>query len=260
MSWVRVTGEQMSGEALEPYGDGVLSDGYMVSKTPHEPGQKMLAVFEGEIWVALYEFTGGENIATFFPGDEFVFVVAGTLTLTDTRTGERRTFQRGEHVLIPKGWQGSWANEGFYRELAVCSRDWLRPYTRTFQDGIVDSARRTAFLAIDPRARGAAGLHSSHLHGSDLLVRVLSVDAGEPPESFRDGRDVFVQLLDGAVDLVGDDGVSEAFFAGDCVIVSGDASERWESPHGFSALVVQAGAPADFRDVAARVQGAAERA
>jgi uncharacterized cupin superfamily protein len=257
--WVRLTEEQMSGDALEPYGDGVLSVGYMVSKRPHEPGQKTLAVFEGEIWVALYEFTGGENIATFFPGDEFVYVVAGTLTLTDTRTGEARTFEAGEHVLIPKGWQGSWANPGFYREVAVCSRDWLRPYTRTLQDGIVDPERRTEFLAIDPRdASPGAGAsdgdapRSAHVHGSDLLVRVVTADAGDSTGSFRDGRDVFVQLLDGDVALHGEDGATEEFSTGDCFVVSGDASERWHSPGGFTAVIVQAGAPADFRDASER--------
>jgi len=262
-TWVRLTDEQMSGEALQPYGDGVLSDGYMVSKTPHEPGQKMLAVFEGEIWVALYEFTGGENVATFFPGDEFVYVVAGTLTLTDARTGETRTFARGEHVLIPKGWQGSWANEGFYREVAVCSRDWLRPYTRTFQDGIVDPERRTTFLAVDPRdvsldagSAHAAGPRSAHVHGGDLLVRVVEDDCGDWPSSFRDDRDVFVQLIDGTVVLRDDDGDSETFAAGDCFIVFGGASERWHSPDGYEALLVQAGVAADFRDAAERAVGA----
>lgn len=258
-SWAKLTDEQLSGEALEPYGDGVLSAGYMVSKTPHEPGQKMLAVFAGEIWVALYEFTGGENVATFFPGDEFVYVVAGTLTLTDTRTAERRMFEQGDRVLIPKGWQGSWANEGFYREIAVCSRDWLRPYTRTFQDGIVDPARRTEFLAIDPRevssdARAPNGSRprSAHVHGSDLLVRVVTADAGDSPGSFRDGRDLFVQLVAGNVTLHDENGDSEEFAAGDCFIVCGDASECWHSADGFRALVVQAGVPADYRDAAER--------
>ncbi len=257
-SWVRLTDEQMSGEALEPYGEGVLSDGYMVSKTPHEPGQKMLVVFAGEIWVALYEFTGGENIATFFPGDELVYVVAGTLTLTDSRRSEMRTFDQGERVLIPKGWQGSWANEGLYREVAVCSRDWLRPYTRTFQDGIVDPERRTTFLAVDPRgvspeagASHAAEPRSAHVHGGDLLVRVVEDDAGDWSSSFRDDRDVFVQLIRGDV-VLRDDGYSEKFAAGDCFIVFGHASERWRSPNGYKALLVQAGVPADFRDAAAR--------
>jgi uncharacterized cupin superfamily protein len=256
--WVRLTDEQLSGEALAPYGDGVLSAGYMVAKTPHEPGQKMLAVFEGEIWVALYEFTGGENVATFFPGDEFVYVVAGTLTLTDTRTGESRTFDQGEHVLIPKGWQGSWANEGLYREVAVCSRDWLRQYTREFQSGIVDPERRSEFLAIETRTatppRGdsanGAGPHSTHVHGSDLLVRLIAAEAGTSLDDFRGDRDAFVQVIDGRVVLTGDDGAREEFVAGDCLIVSGDARERWDSRDGLQALVVQAGAPADFRGAA----------
>ena len=47
--------------------------------------------------------------------------------------------------------------------------------------------------------------------------------------------------------LTGDDGAREEFVAGDCLIVSGDARERWDSPDGFEALVVQAGVPADFR-------------
>ena len=85
-------------------------------------------------------------------------------TLTDARTGETRTFDQGEHVLLPKGWQGSWANPGFYREVAVCSRDWLRPYTRTFQDGIVDPERRTEFLAIEPR--GASPRRSARATGT----------------------------------------------------------------------------------------------
>ena len=257
-NWLRLTDEQLSGEALQPYGDGVLSAGYMVAKTPHEPGQKMLAVFEGEIWVALYEFTGGENVATFFPGDEFVYVVAGTLTLTDARTDESRTFEQGEHVLIPKGWQGSWANEGFYREVAVCSRDWLREYTREFQDGIVDPERRREFLAIDTRAAtpslddgaNGAGPRSAHVHGSDLLVRLIAGEAGTALDSWRGDRDAFVQLIDGRIMVTGDDGAREEFVAGDCLIVSGDARERWDSPNGFEALVVQAGVPADFRGAA----------
>jgi hypothetical protein len=154
---------------------------------------------------------------------------------------------------VPKGWQGSWANQGFYREVAVCSRDWLRPYTRAFQDGIVDSERRTQFLAIAPRD-GAPddgdgdGPRSAHVHGSDLLVRVVTAGAGDFPGGLRDGRDVFVQLLDGGVALHGEDGASEGFSTGDCFVVLGDESERWHSPDGFTALVVQAGAPADFRD------------
>ena len=254
--WLRLTDEMMSGKALEPYGNGVLSTGYMVSKTPHEPGQKMLAVYEGEVWVALYEFTGGENVASFFPGDEFVYVVAGALTLTDTRTGETRTFVEGEHVLIPKGWEGSWANEGFYREVAVCSRDWLRPYSRTFQDGIVDARRRTEFLAIEPRAAAAgpaadgsltSASRSVHLHGSDLLIRVVASDGNGSPDTFRLGRDLFVQLLEGSVALRDENGAGEEFGAGDCFVVSGSTSEPWQSPDGYVALVVQAGVPADYR-------------
>jgi uncharacterized cupin superfamily protein len=248
--WVRLSDAMMSGESLEPYGDGVLSNGYMVSKTPHEPGQKMLAVFEGEVWVALYEFTGGENIASFFPGDEFVYIVAGALTLTDSRTGEARTFLEGEHVLIPKGWEGSWANEGLYREVAVCSRGWLRPYSRTFQDGIADAGRRTEFLAIDPRVAATelgSRYGSVHIHGSDLQVRVVAADHNGSVETFRDGRDVFVHLLEGAVALRGEDGAQEQFAAGDCFIVIGEGSSEWQSADGYLALVVQAGAPGDFR-------------
>ena len=81
---------------------------------------------------------------------------------------------------------------------------------------------------------------------------MVTAGAGDSPGSFRDGRDVFVQLLDGGVALHGEDGASEEFSAGDCFVVLGDASERWHSPDGFTALVVQAGAPADFRDASER--------
>jgi uncharacterized cupin superfamily protein len=246
----------MSGEALEPYAEGVLASGFLETVTPHEPGQKMLAVYSGEIWVALFEFTGGENRAVFFPGDEFVYVVAGTLTLTDANSGEARTFVAGEYVFVPKGWQGSWANEGFYREVAVCSRDWLLPYERMFQEGIVDAERRKTFLPVDPRSAhtelgsvaplssagdGVRGFSTRHILGSDLLIRVVACEGESSPTTFGLGRDVFVQVLDGGVALVGESGAREHFAREDCFVLSRDFGGSWQPSEDFVAVLVEAG-------------------
>lgn len=55
------------------------------------------------------------------PYDEFVHVLAGTLILTDTN-GIVTEYNAGDFVVIPKGFTGTWASRGTYRELVVIER------------------------------------------------------------------------------------------------------------------------------------------
>lgn len=55
------------------------------------------------------------------PYDEFVHVLEGILVLTDTR-GETYTFGKGDFVMIPKGFKGTWETRTRFRELIVVDR------------------------------------------------------------------------------------------------------------------------------------------
>jgi uncharacterized cupin superfamily protein len=247
--WVVVSDAMLSGEALEPYADGVGSPGFLDTVKPHAPGQKKLAVHSGEIWVALFEHTNGASHAAFFPGDEFVYVLEGTVTLPDDRTGNAPTFSPGEHFLVPKGWQGTWTSEGFFREIAVCSKDWLSAYDRTLVDGTFDARRRDTVLTIDPaqardrlEAPGKGGWpRSAHIQGSDLLVRLVAGAGDSPARVILDQADTFVQVIDGAISLVAADGGRQTFGEGEFVVVPRAFSGSCEVEPEFVGVAVTAG-------------------
>ncbi len=246
--WLAVPPEVLSGDALEPYEDGVGSPGFLETVKPHLPGQKKLTVYSREIWVAMFEHTNGASHAPFFPGDEFVCVLGGTVTLPDDRTGEAPTFGLDEHFLVPKGWQGTWTSRGYYREIAVCPRDWLVPYTRTFADGIVDAERRDTVLVIDPTqarerlvASSGGWPRSAHLQGSDLLVRLVAGSGAQVVRTRFDGGDTFVQVLEGGIVLTGSDGSQQSFGPREFVIVPAGSTGSWEIAPDFVGLAVSAG-------------------
>lgn len=55
------------------------------------------------------------------PYDEFVHVLEGTLVLTETG-GESYTFRKGDFLVIPKGFKGTWETQTRFRELIVVDR------------------------------------------------------------------------------------------------------------------------------------------
>lgn len=55
------------------------------------------------------------------PYNEYVHVLAGALTLTDTR-GEAREFRQGDFLVIPQGFTGTWETHGTFRQLVVITR------------------------------------------------------------------------------------------------------------------------------------------
>lgn len=86
------------------------------------PSQKVLFKSE-DVVVAVYE----ENPVKLplehgMPYDEFVHVLEGTLVLTDTG-GKSYTYRKGDFVMIPKGFKGTWETRTRFRELIVVDRE-----------------------------------------------------------------------------------------------------------------------------------------
>ena len=82
-------------------------------------------LFSGDILILVFESGPGvfELENTLY--DEYVHVLAGKLILTE-RGGDVREADTGDHILVPKGFCGTWEMVGdVYRELVVAERKTL---------------------------------------------------------------------------------------------------------------------------------------
>ena len=161
----------------------------------------------------------------------------------------RQTFAPGEHFLVPKGWQGTWTSEGFFREIAGVFEGLAVPVRPDPRRWNPRCGRRDTVLTIDPaqardrlEAPGEGGWpRSAHIQGSDLLVRLVAGAGDWPVRVTLDAADTFVQVLDGAISLVGADGGRQTFGAGEFVVVPRAFSGSCEVEPEFAGVAVSAG-------------------
>ena len=88
---------------------------------------------EGELNFTLGDLFSGENLRAVIvestPAttdhrnrpleyDEFVLVLNGGLVLTE-QNGRAQEFRPGDALIVPKGYTGTWEQQGTYRELAL---------------------------------------------------------------------------------------------------------------------------------------------
>ena len=124
---LRLDPELLAGRGLEDapaqVGREVGNPRRIVVKPDADPKNSIL--FYGDVIVAVYESPPGtfELEDTLF--DEYVHVLAGKLILTD-RQGNVREAETGDHVVVPKGFCGTWQMVGdVYRELVVAEKKTL---------------------------------------------------------------------------------------------------------------------------------------
>ena len=78
------------------------------------------SVFEGDIVSVVFESGPAVLKVEDFWYDEFIYILAGELVLTGADDGVAHTFGTGDHLVLPKGWSGTWEMVGdTYRELIV---------------------------------------------------------------------------------------------------------------------------------------------
>ena len=105
---VRIDPAVLAGEGLDP---GPEQDGVQ---------SFFKSVFEGDIVAAVYESPPLAMQVEDLWYDEFIYVLAGELVLTGADDGVAHTFRTGDHLVLPKGWTGTWEmGGGTYRELIV---------------------------------------------------------------------------------------------------------------------------------------------
>ena len=81
---------------------------------------KLSEVFSGEFVAGIYQSKPTKlAINDPWPFDEYVQILSGELHLTDV-SGKTRVFPTGSHVVVPKGFTGTWDMQGqLYRELFI---------------------------------------------------------------------------------------------------------------------------------------------
>ncbi len=90
-----------------------------------DPAPKLSVLFRGDIVFGVFESkTAKFKVSDPWAYDEYVMVLAGELHLYDDATGKTQVFKEGAHVMVPKGFTGTWENIGNpYRETFIIERE-----------------------------------------------------------------------------------------------------------------------------------------
>ncbi len=72
----------------------------------------MLRSKDGKLEAGLYDAGPSEQDIDSYPEDEFMFFLAGGVTLTSA-DGKKLEARAGEGVAMPKGWKGHWSTTGY---------------------------------------------------------------------------------------------------------------------------------------------------
>lgn len=114
---VRMNAEAMAGLGLTP----IPNDGFTDILVEGELEFTIARLFQGaELQVVVVESTPAKTDHRNRPleYDEFVLVLNGKLVLTEP-DGTRHEFTPGQSFVVPKGYTGTWEQQGTYRELAI---------------------------------------------------------------------------------------------------------------------------------------------
>lgn len=81
-------------------------------------------LFSGEFVVGVYQAKPITlDISSPWPFDELVMVLSGELRLKVTGAAQAQSFPAGSHVIVPRGFTGTWEMAGDYREMWIVEKD-----------------------------------------------------------------------------------------------------------------------------------------
>ena len=120
VSPVRMDPDKMAGLELT----SIPNDGFIDILVEGELEFEIASLFDGEeLRAVVVESTPAKTDHRNRPleYDEFVLVLNGKLVLTEP-DGTVHEFTPGDALIVPKGYTGTWEQQGSYRELAVISQ------------------------------------------------------------------------------------------------------------------------------------------
>jgi len=113
-SLVRLDRDRLSGNDLGEFTAYEPESGNLMAR-----GHEYYYSEDGNFGIGVWESKPGEMTYTDLEYDELMYVLDGTIVLTDVQ-GDSETYGSGEGVLLPKGWTGNFAvAEGGVRKIWV---------------------------------------------------------------------------------------------------------------------------------------------
>jgi uncharacterized cupin superfamily protein len=83
---------------------------------------KMATVYKSGVYdgnrVAFWESEAGALRSFNYPKDEFIYILEGTVTTTDS-DGTKHEFHAGDTFVLPKGWVGLWDMKTHFKKIIV---------------------------------------------------------------------------------------------------------------------------------------------
>lgn len=182
-------------------------------------------LFRGED-LAVYVLASetAENELKDFPFEEYVYYLRGRADIR-TQADSNYSFFPHDHIVVPKGFSGTWTNNAaqqYHLELSVISR------RRAAQSASPALRNPISFAPEDLALRNGKQAVESLYEGIEL--RVLDVVERPGQKELRDHpQDELIQVVQGMVTLREEGGSPQSFYAGDFLVLPKGFSGHWES-------------------------------
>jgi uncharacterized cupin superfamily protein len=160
---------------------------------------------------------------------EFVYVLGGSVRLTDTRTGRKDTFRPGEAFVIQRGTNLIWEMDERMREYYIIfDRD---------VEGAEPPVQNPTFIRLDPNGPNGLvaaedGRTKSHTYFRGPNRSSVGVWETAPHTAADFSTPQYSEamfFLSGTVTLTQPDGSAHTFGPGDAVVVPKGATYKWSS-------------------------------
>lgn len=116
---IRLDPDKLAGIALTPEEPFIFPD--QILEGSHSPRGDTLYLGRDLVMKIYEDDAASYAISDPFPCDEFVLVMDGKLTLTDSQ-GKDHEYCQGDALIVPNGFMGIWQMTGNYRELIAIDR------------------------------------------------------------------------------------------------------------------------------------------
>jgi uncharacterized cupin superfamily protein len=228
--WLRVSDDLLRGEGLvDPYNMGSMEPFIDWVDNP-EAKTVYKVLLRGQLLVEIAETTSVAAHFPNFPNDEFIYIVAGGITMTSDASKLDQSFYAGDRVVIPKGWAGIWrVHAGVYRAIATVPANYfdISSQLTTAPAGV------SAFAIDSPKTAGTYQLHN----GTFVVEAHNALREETLPVSLQ--SDEVVQILGGTLTLKAAD-KSEMFNPGDIVVLPKGFRGESHATAAYRALIARA--------------------
>ena len=161
--------------------------------------------------------------------DEFVYYLNGRADI-QIEQQEPITFYAGDYIIVPKGFSGTWTNNGgntYHLELSVISNQRA--------DSSLVSTAKAPFL-LDKAIRSGIGLTQiDSMTYRDIFYAGLELiffsESEKPTEKHivNKEKEEFIHILNGMVRITSEGGKEQRFYAGDFFILPKGFTGSWKS-------------------------------